>query len=87
MSYSTKYSDILLRLEAMERDAKRDAGEYANGDDMQSMYQDGRAAGFREALALLRAAEKPEREYQDTRDRFSPWNPENWELRINSNLA
>lgn len=55
----------------MERDARRAAREYADtGDNMQSMYQDGRADGFREALALLRTVEDDTGLYLDTKDRF-----------------
>lgn len=65
----TTYSGIMAQLEARERDSRRDASEYADsGDNLQSMYQDGRADGFREALALLRASEK--KTYLDTKDRF-----------------
>lgn len=71
MNYTTKYSDCAPHLEAMERDARRAAREYADtGDNMQSMYQDGRADGFREALALLRTVEDDTGLYLDTKDRF-----------------
>lgn len=68
--FITTYSDLRQALEDAAQDAAETAAQYAEGEEWgESQYHDGRAAGLREALALLRRLEPPD-EYQpmDTLD-------------------
>lgn len=58
---NTTYSEVYAMMEAKEADARNQAAEYAEGEEYgESQWQDGRAAGIREAMALLRMLD-PER--------------------------
>lgn len=59
-------------LERKAAEAQRLSAEYAEGEEYrESQWQDGRAQGIREALAMVYTLD-PERErYPDTKDRFS----------------
>lgn len=68
----TTYRYIVDYLERKAAESQRLSEEYAEGEEyMESQWQDGRAQGIREALAMVYTLD-PERErYPDTKDRFS----------------
>lgn len=68
----TQYSFVVDILEAKAAEATRAAAEYSEGEDFgESQWQDGRAAGIREALAMVYTLDPDRGAYQDTRDRFT----------------
>lgn len=68
----TQYSFVVDILEAKAAEATRAAAEYSECEDFgESQWQDGRAAGIREALAMVYTLDPDRGAYQDTRDRFT----------------
>lgn len=67
----TQYNFVVDILEARAAEATRTAAEYSEGEDFgESQWQDGRAAGIREALAMVYTLDPDRERYQDTKDRF-----------------
>lgn len=68
----TTYSYIVDCLERKAAEAQRLAGEYAEGEEYrESSWQDGRAQGIREALAMVYALDPSKEKYRDTNDHFT----------------
>lgn len=68
---STTYRYIVDYLERKAAEAQQQAAEYAEGEEYrESSWQDGRAQGIREALALVYALDPDREKYPDTKDRF-----------------
>lgn len=71
-----KYADIVDQLERKAAEAQKLAAEYADGEEYgDSQWQDGRAQGIRDALALVYTLDPDRERYPDTKDRLS------WEQR------
>lgn len=67
----TQYNFVVDILEAKAAEATRAAAEYSEGEDFgESQWQDGRAAGIREALAMVYTLDPDREKYPDTKDRF-----------------
>lgn len=67
----TTYRYVVDYLEGKAAEAQRLAAEYAEGEEYgESQWQDGRAAGIREALAMVYTIDPDRERYQDTRDHF-----------------
>lgn len=68
-----QYAYVVDYLERKAAEVQQLAAEYAEGEDYgESHWQDGRAQGIREALALVYTLDPDRANYQDTRDRFGP---------------
>lgn len=68
-----QYAYVVDYLERKAAEVQQLAAEYAEGEDYgESHWQDGRAQGIREALALVYTLDPDRASYQDTRDRFGP---------------
>ena len=68
----TTYSYVVDYLERKAAEAQRLSAEYAEGEEYgESHWQDGRAQGIREALALVYTLDPSKEKYQDTRDHFT----------------
>ena len=68
----TTYSYVVDYLERKAAEAQRLAAEYAEGEEYrESSWQDGRAQGIREALAMVYTIDPSKEKYQDTRDHFT----------------
>lgn len=73
---STTYRYVVDYLERKAAEAQRQSAEYAEGEEYgESQWQDGRAAGIREALAMVYTLDPDRERYPDTKDRLS------WEQR------
>lgn len=69
---NTTYRYVVDYLEGKAAEAQRLAAEYAEGEEYgESQWQDGRAAGIREALAMVYTLDPNRERYQDTRDHFA----------------
>lgn len=69
---SRQYAYVVNWLEGKAAEAQQQSTEYAEGEEYgESQWQDGRAAGIREALAMIYTLDPDRREYQDTRDRIA----------------
>lgn len=67
-----QYAYVVDWLERKAAEAQALSAEYAEGEEYgESRWQDGRAAGIREALAMIYTLDPDRREYQDTRDRIA----------------
>ena len=67
-----QYAYVVDWLERKAAEAQNLSAEYAEGEEYgESQWQDGRAAGIREALAMIYTLDPDRREYQDTRDRIA----------------
>lgn len=67
-----QYAYVVDWLERKAAEAQTLSAEYAEGEEYgESHWQDGRAAGIREALAMIYTLDPDRREYQDTRDRIA----------------
>lgn len=67
------YAYVVDQLERKAAEAQKLAAEYADGEEYgESQWQDGRAQGIRDALALVYTLDPDSASYQDTRDRFGP---------------
>jgi len=68
----TTYSYVVDYLERKAAEAQRLSAEYAEGEEYgESHWQDGRAQGIREALAMVYTLDPSKEKYQDTRDHFT----------------
>lgn len=68
----TTYRYVVDYLERKAREAQMMAAEYAEGEEYrESSWQDGRAQGIREALAMVYTLDPNKERYQDTRDHFT----------------
>lgn len=68
----TTYSYVVDCLERKAAEAQRLSAEYAEGEEYgESHWQDGRAQGIREALAMVYTLDPSKEKYQDTRDHFT----------------
>ena len=68
---NTQYKYVADYLERKAAEAQRLAAEYAEGEEYrESSWQDGRAQGIREALAMVYTLDPDRERYQDTRDHF-----------------
>lgn len=73
----TTYRYVVDYLERKAREAQMMAAEYAEGEEYrESSWQDGRAQGIREALAMVYTLDPDRERYPDTKDRLS------WEQRF-----
>lgn len=73
---NTTYRYIVDNLERKAAEAQRLAAEYAEGEEYgESHWQDGRAQGIREALAMVYTLDPDREKYPDTKDRLT------WEQR------
>lgn len=73
IAQARKYAYVVDQLERKAAEAQNLAAEYADGEEYrESQWQDGRAQGIREALALVYTLDPDRANYQDTRDRFGP---------------
>lgn len=69
---NTTYRYVVDYLESKAAEAQRQSAEYAEGEEYgESQWQDGRAAGIREALAMVYTLDTNRERYQDTRDHFA----------------
>ena len=69
---STTYRYVVDYLEGKAAEAQRLAAEYAEGEEYgESQWQDGRAAGIREALAMVYTLDPNRERYQETRDHLA----------------
>ena len=69
---NTQYKYVADYLERKAAEAQRLAAEYAEGEEYrESSWQDGRAQGIREALAMVYTLDPSKEKYQDTRDHFT----------------
>lgn len=67
----TTYKYIVDYLERKAAEAQRLAAEYAEGEEYrESSWQDGRAQGIRDALAMVYTLDPDRERYPDTKDRF-----------------
>ena len=67
-----QYAHVVNWLEGKAAEAQNLSAEYAEGEEYgESHWQDGRAAGIREALAMIYTLDPDRREYQDTRDKIA----------------
>lgn len=67
----TTYRYVVDYLERMARAAQLLSAEYAEGEEYrESQWQDGRAQGIREALAMVYTLDPARERYQDTKDHF-----------------
>lgn len=68
---NTTYRYVVDYLERKAAEAQRLSAEYAEGEEYrESQWQDGRAQGIREALAMVYTLDPDRERYQDTRDHF-----------------
>ena len=69
---NAQYKYVADYLERKAAEAQRLAAEYAEGEEYrESSWQDGRAQGIREALAMVYTLDPEREKYQDTRDHFT----------------
>lgn len=68
---NAQYKYVVDYLERKAAEVQRLAAEYAEGEEYrESQWQDGRAQGIREALAMVYTLDPDRERYQDTRDHF-----------------
>lgn len=68
----TTYRYVVDYLERKAAEAQRLAAEYAEGEEYrESSWQDGRAQGIREAIAMVYTLDPDRERYPDTRDHFT----------------
>lgn len=74
---NAQYKYVVDYLERKAAEVQRLATEYAEGEEYrESSWQDGRAQGIREALAMVYTLDPDREKYPDTKDRLS------WEQRF-----